>query len=227
MYTRYEGREFLSGYRQARLASGRELLERFREVVHSSSAVEMRRISAVVACCRHVLDASIIKHMEGWNVGCEVGDTRDGSGDSWESIHGSAPEGWIETSRSLLVLLDELCVASESPSERVQNLLNKFAARYEVTKRLYAWYSGDFRQRRGRFDDPGVYASFSLTLTLYNEKWTHLKFLNTALKVDDLLCSLRASTFDGFAALATVASLRLEQRGVERLVRQKGVADGA
>lgn len=121
---------------------------------------------------------------------------------------------------SLAARLDAHCgggegAVSEASRESLRAQLNRDVARFEVTKKLHPG------------DDLGVYADFSVALMLFHERWGSLKFLNTALKVNDLLCSQPASALRPFAALSAAVSVDLEQRAVARLLAGKGMAHGA
>ena len=62
--------------------------------------------------------------------------------------------------------------------------------RFEVTKKLYETYLVGFRKGEGVNTSIRLYWLFALTLCLFYAKSNEIKYLNTLLKVCDLLCSL-------------------------------------
>lgn len=226
MYTKYEGPEFLVAYRQARRACGARLLEHGERLLTSCPMEERRRLRMILDRCGRVVSLSVIARGV-------AQDSLDGpktdagrSSPTAEALDALRPDRWIDTARAIESALEELSGDSDR-RDAARARLNPYVARFEVTKKLYGAYSSTFKERRGVFDNLDVYAMFSLALGLYTERWSHLKFLNTALKVNDLLCSLPASAFGGFAALTTTAALTLEQHAIERLLTTKDIARGA
>ena len=62
--------------------------------------------------------------------------------------------------------------------------------RFEVTKKIYKNYHINFRKGEGESDVVQLYWLFALSLTLYFCATKKIKYINTLLKVSDLLCSL-------------------------------------
>ena len=199
MYTAYEGPAFFAWYREDRLARGGALLERGLAVRDQCSAPEGRRLKTVLTRYRSALSPSVAARVES----CL------GAGED------TAPEDGERTTASLTACLEALSAASEESRASLRAQLSREVTRFEVTKKLVPP------------DDLGGYAAFSLALMLFHERWGSLKFLNAALKANDLLCSQEVLALTPFAALATAMSLDLEQRAVERLLTDKGIVHGA
>ena len=69
--------------------------------------------------------------------------------------------------------------------------LERIIQKFEVTKKIYEYYDPDFRKGQGKFTLPRLYWLLSLVLALSYAQTKNLKYLNTMLKLCDLLCSLR------------------------------------
>ena len=224
MYTPYEGRPFLSSYRQSRLASGERLRARFEQTLEECAQDELQRINAVLPRCRPFLPPSTVAHLEGLRGALALSVPRAAAPPAGEvSIDDG---GWVKTSHVLARLLDALCQDAETTQELIRTQLNRYVARFEVTKKLWSAYSPALNESRGTDRDPALYASLSLALLLYHERRTSLKFLNAALKLNDLLCSVPAEELSAFAAFNAVVALHLEQKAVECLMAEKGVSNG-
>lgn len=68
--------------------------------------------------------------------------------------------------------------------------LDRLIQRFEVTKKLYVVYPAGFKRGEGANKIVRLYWLFALALCLYYTSSQGLKYLNTLLKVCDLLCSL-------------------------------------
>ena len=71
-----------------------------------------------------------------------------------------------------------------------------------------------------------MYALFALFMALYYRQNRSLKYLNTLLKVNDLLCSvLDQVTAERTACLCACFAVQCEQAFFQELLVQKGLAD--
>lgn len=70
--------------------------------------------------------------------------------------------------------------------------LDRLIQRFEVSKKLFAFYPPGFRRGEGANDVIRLYCLMALSLSLFYSKSLELKYLNTLLKVCDLLSSLPA-----------------------------------
>ena len=77
----------------------------------------------------------------------------------------------------------------------VTNIINKIwldrlVQRFEVTKKLYEEYLPGFRKGRGHNNLIKLYWLFALVLSIYYVETNQIKYLNTLIKVCDLITSL-------------------------------------
>jgi|APSaa5957512535_1039671.scaffolds.fasta_scaffold38983_3 hypothetical protein len=96
--------------------------------------------------------------------------------------------GNINSENLLRSLLDaQLDKGNES---LIKFWLDLLVQRFEVTKKLYESYPANFRKGEGRDNIIRLYWLFALSLTLFYRDTKNIKYLNSLLKVTDLLCSL-------------------------------------
>jgi hypothetical protein len=77
------------------------------------------------------------------------------------------------------------------PDKNLKIWVDLLVQRFEVTKKVYELYSSGFRKGEGLNNRVKLYWLFALVLCLYYTRSKGLKYLNTLLKVCDLLCSLQ------------------------------------
>jgi hypothetical protein len=99
------------------------------------------------------------------------------------------------TASSPIVSLDLLnsliyCLLNDVQNVDLKFWVDKLVQRFEVTKKIYEWYSSELR--RGGGDNTSVrhYWLLAIVLSLYYARSQEIKYLNTLLKISDLLCSL-------------------------------------
>jgi hypothetical protein len=110
------------------------------------------------------------------------------------SLSSFSIESEITTSSLLESLLADL-VSDDAATRRAQPIkewIDRVCQRFEVTKRLYAFYLPGFRKGSGEYQSIHRYWLFALILGLSLSQMRGLKHLNALLKVCDLLCSLSA-----------------------------------
>jgi len=111
--------------------------------------------------------------------------------------------------------------------EGIKLWLDRLVQRFEVTKKLYASYPPGFRKGDGPADSLVLYWMLAMALYLHFEDTGGLKYLNTGLKLTDLLCSLPAENVaDELPRCAMPLLLRAEVRMLGELIG-KEVDDGA
>ena len=93
--------------------------------------------------------------------------------------------------KSLLLILIRLHISGDSMSATYW--MDRLVQRFEVTKKLYQKYLPGFRKGEGSRDEIVIYWLFAVALSLRAHGSKRLKYLNTLLKVCDLLCSLPLS----------------------------------
>lgn len=102
--------------------------------------------------------------------------------------------------------------------------LNQFVRKFEITKKIHESYSDDLKKSIGSFNDLKNYLLLSLCNLFAYEKNLNLKYLNTALKINDVICS-QNNLFQNKEELnqILVFVLQKELQYVKKLSREKGV----
>ncbi|UCV06670.1 hypothetical protein [Dechloromonas denitrificans] len=127
----------------------------------------------------------------------------------------------VNTERLLDALLD--AQLSDALCGPVKTWLDRLVQRFEVTKKLYATYPPGFRKGEGANTSVRLYWLLGLSLALFYARTRHLKYLNTLLKVNDLLASLPQEMFAGHLSTGLMAVVfRIELAGVAGLTEIQG-----
>lgn len=100
----------------------------------------------------------------------------------------------------------------------VKEWLDRLVQRFEVTKKVYKSYQPGLRKGEGSNTSVRLYWLLSLSLCLFFVRTKNLKYLNTLLKVNDLLSSLpQELMFGHFSVKLMMAIFQLELAAVARL----------
>ena len=111
------------------------------------------------------------------------------------------------------------------PDANTKIWLDRLIQRFEVTKKLYDSYLPGFRKGEGANTSIRLYCLFALALCVFYIRSNEIKYLNTLLKVCDLLCSLPEKLLQGqFPEFGILAILATEIVSVQLLAEQKGVS---
>ncbi|HPJ92646.1 MAG TPA: hypothetical protein PKY89_01955 [Deltaproteobacteria bacterium] len=126
---------------------------------------------------------------------------REAHKDSGNILHDLAQSLRNMTTKSAVNTLELLHALAafqliEEPDENLKVWIDRLVQRFEVTKKIYEIYPEGFRKGSGSNDHVRLYWLFALVLCLYYTRSKNLKYLNTLLKVCDLLCSLPADMLD-------------------------------
>lgn len=73
--------------------------------------------------------------------------------------------------------------------EEFEMELNLFIKKFEITRKIFEEYSNDYKTEIGSFYDLTNYIWLSLCVLFAYEKSSNLKYLNTSLKINDVICS--------------------------------------
>lgn len=111
--------------------------------------------------------------------------------------------------------------ALTDPPEAV---LDRFARRFEITRKIHVLYDEELRRGEGGTDDPAPYARLARVLSEQYRVTGHLRDLNTLLKLGDLLASLPPATLSPCAD-DTRAAWQGEMAAVTALAQTKGLTD--
>jgi hypothetical protein len=117
-----------------------------------------------------------------------------GSCDGAAKLNALQIEQAIDTAQLLNCLLT--AQLADAPEPAVTPWLDRLVQRFEVTKKLYARYEPGFRKGEGDAGRVALYLMLALVLCLRYHADGQLKYLNTMLKLTDLLCSLPAASYE-------------------------------
>ena len=93
----------------------------------------------------------------------------------------------IRTSELLDLLTYMSCV---NQTLLIRPYVDTLLQRFEVTKRLYEYYNKGLRNGSGNYNDVSFYWQFTIILSITYIHTNNLKYLNTVLKISDLILSL-------------------------------------
>ena len=126
---------------------------------------------------------------------------------------GSAPAGEGYATDQLLAHL----LAMPAEDEDRRRLAERLLQRFEVSKRLYRRYDGQFKaQRDSGYDELALYLQFATLCASYVDGANPMPFLNALLKVTDSLIALR-SRLDGEQGAWLAWLITRERDWVERI----------
>lgn len=128
----------------------------------------------------------------------------------------------IDTAQLLNCLLTAQLADAREPA--VTLWLDRLVQRFEVTKKLYARYEPGFRKGEGDTGRVALYLTLALVLCLRYHADGQLKYLNTMLKLTDLLCSLPVASYAPENLAVRLGLLvGTEVAAVQALASRKGV----
>ena len=127
----------------------------------------------------------------------------------------------VQTNRLLMRLLID---AESGRNSNWADWLDRLIQRFEVTKKLYRAYQPGFRKGVGSYTDQSLYVAFSYLLTTHCLSRPHLKPINTLLKVNDTLVSVKPDLMAarGLYEVSCV-SISRELSILTRLMEQQGI----
>ena len=73
--------------------------------------------------------------------------------------------------------------------DEVKPKLNELVRKFEIKKRIYESYNNKFQETSNNFNDLRNYLLLSVICLKWYETTNNLKFLNSSLKINDVLCS--------------------------------------
>jgi len=129
----------------------------------------------------------------------------------------------IYTEPTLKLLLQTAVEQDQTIRDGYLLWLNRFLKRYEVSKKLYSIYLPTMKAASDDYGSQLNFALLSLAL-LYEYEWSgNLKMLNTALKLNDLLCSKSGGTTTVETLLTTILAVHKERFMVQQIMAAKEV----
>lgn len=208
MYTPYEGPDFLRAYLAQRQAM-RDQLDEIRE--------------------RLVAEASTKTALAEEIRGAVSGTLRTGASTPLRSrVLQTLPAqpGTCEFATQVLLLDLWQChlhyperVAQECPA-----WLDFLIKRFEVTKRLYIGYRADLKPRIRSYGQLESYALLAALLIYRHRQTPNLKYLNTVLKLVDLLASAGVAEQSALTQLTSLAAVEAEMAALQALLADHWVA---
>ena len=106
-------------------------------------------------------------------------------------------------------------------SEFLEKLLQKF----EVTKRIYSDYDNNFKPISKNYTEIINYTLFSIILLLKQQKSLTYRYLNSALKLNDLIISISDQHLEPEVKQLINISLRLELSSIKSLTKTRYLND--
>lgn len=131
----------------------------------------------------------------------------------------------VVNTKEVLQLLLQTAVEQNSTDPDIYQLwLRNYIKRFEVSKKLYtAYYQSPMKKASEDYQSFLNYGLLSLVL-LYDYEWSgNFKMVNTAIKLNDLLCSLRNEIVETEALLATIIVLYKEKSIIHLIMADKQV----
>jgi len=102
-------------------------------------------------------------------------------------------------------------------------LIHRFIKKFEITKKIFDFYEYDLSTKSKNFRILRNYLILSLICIKLYEKKMNLKYLNTSLKINDLLCSNFKKILDGYDLQLLKEILQSELRCIENLMNKRGL----
>ncbi len=226
MYTPFQGAALLQSYRSSRVA-----------VVHRRAAAEHGRLEPDAALVSHavpaldkLIAASSLDGGKKFRTLLEGGSAKIfGQGNTEDETLNSLARDLEKLttleSVSTLNLLHTLIAAqlTEVQAANTKVWLDRLVQRFEVTKKIYESYLVGFRKGEGANTSVRLYWLFALSLCLIYARSNEIKYLNTLLKICDLLCSLSEIELQGHIPVHGLpVVLATELVSVQLLAEKKG-----
>jgi len=192
MYTQYQGGKFLNVYFKDRVACLKDFRREGIKVKNRNSINSSILLDAIKLLNLFLKEEFFNKKIKPFisYKGCNqlsdsfVIDTNDDIKDlTFFSIDERA------TSKDLLLSLINSQI-NQTDEVLVKFWIDLLVQKFEVTKKIFESYPVGFRKGEGRNDIIKLYWMFSVSLALFYRFSNKIKYLNTLIKVSDLLCSL-------------------------------------
>ena len=122
-------------------------------------------------------------------------------------------------------LLKFLFIETIKKSKKSEILLNKIIKKFEIKKKIFETYDLEFKEKSKKYSNLKNYLLLSIICLFKYQKTKNLKFLNTSLKINDLISSQqqKISNLDEISLYSFV--IRKELEIIETLMNKKGVSN--
>ena len=129
----------------------------------------------------------------------------------------------INTQELLNGLISSLLINNTHEKEKIW--MDRLIQRFEVHKNIYDIYQPGFKKGYGQNSSVRLCWLFGFSLCLYYAKSSGLKYLNTLMKICDILCSLPEDILlESISGTGFCMLLNTEYSGVLSIARSKGVS---
>jgi hypothetical protein len=223
MYAPFDGERFLHAYQISRMNTLRGITSVNSEAIVVS--YEQQALQVLVAAMQTPsFDAAgkVATRFDGYE-SFAIGEAEE---KNLQSVAAALLQLTPTASVDTRALLESLIAAElrEEHAELACVWLDRLIQRFEVTKKIYEAYQPGFRKGESSNHSIILYWQMALVLSLSYARTQHLKYLNTLLKVCDLLCSLPQEVLFGhLPAKLMSAILMFEVDSVSSLAQTKGV----
>lgn len=227
MYSAYGGAQFLRDYFSLRKSQVLAWETIHRHDMHSGNE-SLTHIEWLIDC-RYLLNSNvallpddILQHHRTKLENVPVpNDNHEGRPDSL-SLGDFEPKSSFGTDVLLSALLKSVTAKDESEQSTAYRWLSKLVHRFEVSKKLYDSYQTNMKRATDAHRTIENYSLLAVCCLGFHEWTGNMKFMNTALKLNDLLCSL--DKLDGsWAQLLAIISVRQELALMDEVCRKMGV----
>ena len=100
------------------------------------------------------------------------------------------------------------------------NFINIFIKKFEVKKKIYSKYSKEFKENSENFTVLRNYLLLSIICLIKYQRTLNLKFLNTTLKINDILCSQKNFIYDSIDSELFIYTLENEIHNIKQFYKK-------
>ena len=212
-YSKFEGMDFLKYYTASRYA----IINNLKKSIHTNFL-----FGSLAELCNFIKrkdlnfeEKEIFSKMIGLT-GEKI------NGKNWfKSLNGKDNFNTSEIMLNILIFLMRGC--NSTTKGYICLWLSKYLKKYEVSKKLYYEYDSDFKKNDGDYENFTNYLLLSINLLSFFKKTKNLKFLNTSLKLDDMLCSNYNKLNSTLDRIILLMALEYELELVRDLYTRKGI----
>ena len=106
--------------------------------------------------------------------------------------------------------------------KEVYKWLSIYIKKYEISKKIFSKYDHNMKRIGKNYKDLDNYVLLSINIALFCKNLHNLKFTNTLLKINDMLCSMREEITQKLIPLFYL-SIKIELEEIEKLFNKKGL----
>jgi len=106
--------------------------------------------------------------------------------------------------------------------KEIYNLLIIYLKKYEITKKIFSKYDLNMKKIGENYKDLDNYVLLSINLAIFYKNSQNLKFMNTLLKINDMLCAMREEITQKLIPLFYL-SIKIELEEIGKLFNKKGM----